>query len=64
MELKLYIDKASHLPEKIWYQDPNDAHMTLRMKKIETDAALSDTLFDRGKLFPADAETIDRRTMP
>jgi outer membrane lipoprotein-sorting protein len=62
--LKLYIDKASHLPEKIWYLDPNDASMTLTMKKIQTDETFDDGTFDRLKLFPADVQYFDKRKTP
>jgi outer membrane lipoprotein-sorting protein len=57
---KVYIDKASHLPEKIWYKDPMGATMILTMKKIDLDLKLGEELFDKGKLFPKGTEFIDK----
>jgi outer membrane lipoprotein-sorting protein len=62
--LKLYIDKASHLPEKIWYEDPNDATMTLTMRQIETDQPPAAETFDPKMLFPAGVYFIDKRKVP
>lgn len=59
--LKVYIDKASHLPEKIWYKDPTGSTMILTMKKIELDVKLDDTFFDKKKLFPSEATFINKR---
>lgn len=58
--LKLYVDKASHLPEKIWYEDQNQASMTLTMKTIETDKPIDGAMFDKTKVFPAAVEFIDK----
>jgi outer membrane lipoprotein-sorting protein len=60
--MKLFVDKATHLPEKIWYEDSNDANMTLTMKKIQTDVALDDALFDPNHVFPSGVEYVDKRT--
>jgi outer membrane lipoprotein-sorting protein len=62
-QLKVYIDKASELPEKIWYKDLSDASMTLLMKKIDLDVKLDPGLFDKDKLFKG-AEYIDKRNTP
>jgi len=63
-QLKVYIDKTTHLPKKIWYKDLSDADMTLFMKSIELDTKLSDSLFDKDKLFPPGTEFIDKRNAP
>lgn len=60
--MKVTIDKASLLPEKIWYIDPSDTSKTLTMKKIDLDQPLPDTLFNRSQIFPAGVEYIDKRS--
>jgi outer membrane lipoprotein-sorting protein len=62
-QLKVYIDKASLLPEKIWYRDPSDAQMTLDIKRVERDKQPSPGLFDTAKVIPKGTEIIDRRAM-
>ena len=59
--LKVTIDKASMLPEKIWYSEYSEAERTLRMTGIKTDAQLAEGLFDRKQLIPSDAVLIDKR---
>ena len=63
-QLKVAIDKTTHLPKKIWYKDQSDASMTLVMKSIELNTKLSDALFDKDKLFPPGTEFIDKRNAP
>ena len=63
-QLKVYIDKAALLPQKIWYRDPADAAMTLDIKSIERDAKPDPALFDVGKVIPSGTEIIDKRNMP
>lgn len=59
--MKVTIDKASHLPEKIWYKDLSDADLTLKMNKVELDPMLSGGIFDKRTLFPTKVEYIDKR---
>jgi outer membrane lipoprotein-sorting protein len=61
VKMKLFVDKATHMPEKIWYEDSNDANMTLAMKKIQTDVGLDDALFNPNRVFPSGVEYIDKR---
>ena len=62
-QLKVYIDKAALLPQKIWYRDPADASMTLEIKKIERDVKPAPELFDTSKVIPKGTEIIDKRNM-
>jgi outer membrane lipoprotein-sorting protein len=59
--MKVTIDKASHLPEKIWYKDTADASLTLTMKKVELDPRIPDKVFDKAAIFPKGVEYIDKR---
>lgn len=59
--MKVTIDKASHLPDKIWYKDPSDAALTLKMKKVELNPKLPSGVFDKNALFPSGVEYIDKR---
>lgn len=62
-QLKVYIDKAALLPQKIWYRDPADAEMTLDIKSIERDVKPAADLFVTSKVIPAGTEIIDKRNM-
>lgn len=59
--MKVTIDKASHLPEKIWYKDLSDADLTLSKMKVELDPVLAARIFDKKVLFPDKVEYIDKR---
>lgn len=59
--LKVFIDKATYLPEKIWYQDPQGNTMRIQLKKIERDVKVEDNLFSPRFVFPADAKYIDKK---
>jgi outer membrane lipoprotein-sorting protein len=60
-QMKVTIDKSSHLPDKIWYKDPSDAALTLKMKKVELNPTLPAGVFDKNALFPSGVEYIDKR---
>ncbi|MCL5271025.1 MAG: outer-membrane lipoprotein carrier protein LolA [bacterium] len=60
--LKVFIDKTTMDPVRIWYQDQNyDANMTIELKKIELNVPIKDVLFDREKIFAPGTEIIDKR---
>lgn len=59
--MKVTIDKASHLPEKIWYKDEADASLTLTMKKVELDPRIPAKVFDKDAIFPGRITYIDKR---
>ncbi len=61
--LKVYIDKAGLVPEIIWYDDLNEAEMTLKMKKVETDVTIAARLFDRSAVIPSGTEYFDKRNL-
>ncbi len=58
--LKVIIDKGNWLPEKIWYLDPAENEMTVRMERIEMGMELDERLFTRAT-FPANATYINKR---
>lgn len=62
LRLKLYVDKETLLPEKIWYEDINDATMTLTMKQIQTNVPIGNDRFDPDQVIPAGASYFDKRT--
>lgn len=60
--LKVFVDKKTLRPERLWYQDRNfDASMTLTMKKIDLNEPIKDELFNRNKVFAPGTEIIDKR---
>jgi outer membrane lipoprotein-sorting protein len=63
-QLKVWIDKASLLPQKIWYKDRTGASMTLTMKQIEFDKPFADKLFDPKAVIPAGTKQINKRENP
>jgi len=60
-QLKVTIDKAGLLPEKIWYRDTSDSTAALQIDKIEFDVKLRDKDFDPKKVFPSNATYINKR---
>jgi outer membrane lipoprotein-sorting protein len=63
IRLKVYIDKTRWLPDRIWYEDTTSAAtMTLQMKHIDLNQAIDDAQFDPDKIFPPDAERIEKLT--
>lgn len=56
--LKLWIDKESLLPEKIWFEDYNGDKTTIDIQEIEFDAKIDDAVFQ--PRFPPGTERIDK----
>lgn len=59
--LKVFVDKAKYLPEKIWYQDSQGNTMRIQLRKIELGAPIEDRLFSPKQVFPASAKTFNKR---
>ncbi len=56
--LKLWIDKASFLPQKIWFEDYNGDKTTMTNLKTQFDVTLPPSLFEAK--FPKGTEIIDK----
>jgi outer membrane lipoprotein-sorting protein len=56
--LKLWIDKETLLPEKIWFEDYNGDKTTMDILKLELDAKVEDSIFEAK--FPLGTERIDK----
>jgi len=56
--LKLWIDKETLLPQKIWFEDYNGDKTTLRIVQIELNVSIDDNLFSPS--FPPGTEFIDK----
>lgn len=63
LESRIYIDRATLLPVKIWYSDQNDSTMDLTMKKIDLDAKIDDKVYDVKEVIPTGTDIIDKRNM-
>lgn len=63
--LRVTIDKASLLPEKIWYRDLSEATMTLLMDEasIKLDQPIEDKVFDPERIFPPDVTFIEKQNV-
>lgn len=57
-QLKLWIDKESLMPEKIWFEDYNGDRTSITLGEIELDVEFSEGLFD--PVFPPGTEWIDK----
>ncbi|MEN6627612.1 MAG: outer membrane lipoprotein carrier protein LolA [Candidatus Sumerlaeia bacterium] len=59
--LKVFIDKAKSLPDKIWYQDPQGNTMRIQLRKIEWNVTIDNGRFSPKKVFPEDAKYFNKR---
>jgi outer membrane lipoprotein-sorting protein len=57
-ELKLWIDKARLLPEKVWFEDYNGDRTTIEIRSIDLNTAVDPSLFTPS--FPRGTEFIDK----
>lgn len=60
-QLKVFIDKAGYLPEKIWYRDPQGNTMRIQLRKIDLGAPIEDRLFSPKQVFPSNAKIFNKR---
>lgn len=56
--IKLWIDKGSLLPQKIWFEDYNGDKTTIKIVKVDFDAEIPSATFE--PTFPAGTEMIDK----
>lgn len=56
--LKLWIDKETLLPEKIWFEDYNGDKTTMEILELKLDAPIEDSVFEAK--FPPGTERIDK----
>lgn len=60
-QLKVFIDKAKYLPEKIWYQESQGNTMRIQLRKIELGVPIEDRMFSPKQVFPSNAKTFNKR---
>ncbi len=60
-EMKLVVDKATQLPEKIWYLDPQENPVTIQIERVERNVEIDARMFSPRAAIPAEAKYINKR---
>ena len=59
-KLKLWIDRETLLPDKVWYEDYNGDRVTITLLDPVLNRPIEKETFEAARIFPAGVEVIDR----
>ena len=59
-KLKLWIDRETLLPDKVWYEDYNGDNVTITLLDPVLNRPIEKEIFEAARIFPAGVEVIDR----